>query len=321
MSHIPDDASSMSDDVFEDPETTQRRFEETVHYRTDFSGGSIGGGVGGSGLNTSVSVSCNNAYSTGYPGYRPPVKALQIYALEDAVFHDVGDDDKYEDGWRSYRYDEVGMYNQPQQQPFDDTINHKTILLGDSGVGKTSFLVKYNTGEFRLGSFSATVGIALTNKVVVVDGTRVKLQIWDTAGQERFRSVTHAYYRDAHALLLLYDVTNKTTYDNIRAWLGEIREYAQDDVVIVLIGNKADCSNSERQVKREDGERLSREHNVPFMETSAKTGLNVELAFSAIARQLKCRGTVNGDDGKFNVHDFVRDNTRARTMCAQCKAM
>ncbi|XP_067645022.1 ras-related protein Rab-26 isoform X3 [Eurosta solidaginis] len=284
MSHIPDDASSMSDDVFEDPETTQRRFEETVHYRTDFSGGSIGGGVGGSGLNTSVSVSCNNAYSTGYPGYRPPVKALQIYALEDAVFHDVGDDDKYEDGWRSYRYDEVGMYNQPQQQPFDDTINHK-------------------------------------NKVVVVDGTRVKLQIWDTAGQERFRSVTHAYYRDAHALLLLYDVTNKTTYDNIRAWLGEIREYAQDDVVIVLIGNKADCSNSERQVKREDGERLSREHNVPFMETSAKTGLNVELAFSAIARQLKCRGTVNGDDGKFNVHDFVRDNTRARTMCAQCKAM
>ncbi|XP_054735062.1 uncharacterized protein LOC129242449 isoform X1 [Anastrepha obliqua] len=159
------------------------------------------------------------------------------------------------------------------------------------------------------------------NKVVVVDGTRVKLQIWDTAGQERFRSVTHAYYRDAHALLLLYDVTNKTTYDNIRAWLGEIREYAQDDVVIVLIGNKADCSNSERQVKREDGERLAREHNVPFMETSAKTGLNVELAFSAVARQLKCRGTVNGDDGKFNVHDFVRDNTRARTMCAQCKSM
>ncbi|XP_039963244.1 uncharacterized protein LOC120776556 isoform X2 [Bactrocera tryoni] len=159
------------------------------------------------------------------------------------------------------------------------------------------------------------------NKVVVVDGTRVKLQIWDTAGQERFRSVTHTYYRDAHALLLLYDVTNKTTYDNIRAWLGEIRDYTQDDVVIVLIGNKADCSNSERQVKREDGERLAREHNVPFMETSAKTGLNVELAFSAVARQLKCRGTVNGDDGKFNVHDYVRDNTQARTMCAQCKSM
>ncbi|XP_020713873.1 ras and EF-hand domain-containing protein isoform X1 [Ceratitis capitata] len=197
----------------------------------------------------------------------------------------------------------------------------KVIMLGDSGVGKTCILIRFYDGKYMPHYYITTVGIDFRNKIVVVDGTRVKLQIWDTAGQERFRSVTHAYYRDAHALLLLYDVTNKTTYDNIRAWLGEIREYAQDDVVIVLIGNKADCSNSERQVKREDGERLAREHNVPFMETSAKTGLNVELAFSAVARQLKCRGTINGDDGKFNVHDFVRDNTKARTMCAQCKSM
>ncbi|XP_011195635.3 ras-related protein Rab-26 isoform X1 [Zeugodacus cucurbitae] len=197
----------------------------------------------------------------------------------------------------------------------------KVIMLGDSGVGKTCLLIRFYDGKYMPHYFITTVGIDFRNKVVVVDGTRVKLQIWDTAGQERFRSVTHTYYRDAHALLLLYDVTNKTTYDNIRAWLGEIRDYTQDDVVIVLIGNKADCSNSERQVKREDGERLAREHNVPFMETSAKTGLNVELAFSAVARQLKCRGTVNGDDGKFNVHDYVRDNTQARTMCAQCKSM
>jgi Ras-related protein Rab-37 len=116
-----------------------------------------------------------------------------------------------------------------------------------------------------------------------VDQTRVKLQIWDTAGQERFRSVTHAYYRDAHALLLLYDVTNKTSFDNIRAWLSEIREYAQDDVVIMLLGNKADCG-SDRAVRREDGERLAREYNVAFMETSAKSGQNVELAFLAVAR-------------------------------------
>ncbi|XP_037940656.1 ras-related protein Rab-26-like isoform X2 [Teleopsis dalmanni] len=355
MSNIPDDASSMSDDVFEDVETTAKRIEETrrrteqanIEFnlsRDNYAEGqaatdtyhsahqNVHSSNYGSNRITNTATSHHHhqhqhhphqhhhhhsqhrsTTSSGYPGYRPPREALQMYAFED------GDD--YDDGWRSYRYDEVDMYPQPQQQPFDDTINHKTILLGDSGVGKTSFLVKYNTGEFRLGSFSATVGIALTNKVVVVDNTRVKLQIWDTAGQERFRSVTHAYYRDAHALLLLYDVTNKTTYDNIRAWLGEIREYAQDDVVIVLIGNKADCSNSERQVKREDGERLAREHNVPFMETSAKTGLNVELAFAAVARQLKSRGNDNGDDGKFNVHDFVRDNTRARTICAQCKSM
>ncbi|KAI8117010.1 Ras-related protein Rab-26 [Lucilia cuprina] len=195
---------------------------------------------------------------------------------------------------------------------------NKVIMLGDSGVGKTSLLIMFRDGVYMPCYYVTTVGIDFMNKVVVVDGTRVKLQIWDTAGQERFRSVTHAYYRDAHALLLLYDVTNKTTYDNIRAWLCEIRDCAQEDVVIVLIGNKSDCSSSERQVKREDGERLAREHNVPFMETSAKTGLNVELAFQTVARQLKNRGYENGDDGKFNVHEFVRDNTKAKSICAQC---
>ncbi|KAH8379489.1 hypothetical protein KR009_005290 [Drosophila setifemur] len=214
----------------------------------------------------------------------------------------------------------ISSTNAPEDDEDFDLMG-KVIMLGDSGVGKTSLLIRFRDGRYVPSYFLSTVGIDFRNKVVVVDGTRVKLQIWDTAGQERFRSVTHAYYRDAHALLLLYDVTNKTTYDNIRAWLGEIREYAQEDVVIVLIGNKADCSGSERQVKREDGERLGREHNVPFMETSAKTGLNVELAFTAVARQLKCRGYDHGDDGKFNVHDFVRDNTKARSVCAQCRNM
>uniref|UniRef100_A0A1A9V3Q7 Ras-related protein Rab-37 n=1 Tax=Glossina austeni TaxID=7395 RepID=A0A1A9V3Q7_GLOAU len=194
----------------------------------------------------------------------------------------------------------------------------QVIMLGDSGVGKTSLLVMFRDGVYMPCYYVTTVGIDFMNKVVLVDGTRVKLQIWDTAGQERFRSVTHAYYRDAHALLLLYDVTNKITYDNIRAWLCEIRDCAQENVVIVLIGNKADCSNSDRQVKREDGERLAREHNVPFMETSAKTGQNVELAFETVARQLKSRGYENGDEGKFNVHEFVRDNTKAKSVCAQC---
>lgn len=129
MSHIPDDASSMSDDVFEDPETTQRRLEETARYRANYatSGSGLGGG-GSSGIGSSLGGSSSNAFSTGYPGYRPPVKALQMYALEDAVFHGDGDDDEYEDGWRSYRYEEVGMYCQPPQPPFDDTINHKVLL-------------------------------------------------------------------------------------------------------------------------------------------------------------------------------------------------
>lgn len=216
---------------------------------------------------------------TGYPGYQPPATIL------------------------------------PHVEQID--VIHKTILLGDSGVGKTSLLVQFNTGQFQQGTFAATVGIGFTNKVVQVDDAKVKLQIWDTAGQERFRSVTHAYYRDAHALLLLYDVSNKTSFDNIRAWLGEIKEYAQNDVVIMLLGNKADCAASERLVRKEDGERLAREYHVPFMETSAKTGLNVELAFMAIARDLLARKTGDKDGAAFNVQDYVREKTQKVT-CPQC---
>ncbi|XP_067164552.1 ras-related protein Rab-37 isoform X6 [Apteryx mantelli] len=170
----------------------------------------------------------------------------------------------------------------------------QVMLLGDSGVGKSCFLSRFKDGAFLSGTFIATVGIDFRNKVVAVDGVKVKLQIWDTAGQERFRSVTHAYYRDAQALLLLYDITSKISFDNIRAWLSEIHEYAQKDVVIMLLGNKADMSG-ERAVRTEDGASLAREYGVPFMETSAKTGLNVELAFLAVANsspaaRSRCRG-------------------------------
>ncbi|KAM5198448.1 ras-related protein Rab-26 isoform 17-T17 [Hipposideros larvatus] len=133
----------------------------------------------------------------------------------------------------------------------------KVMLVGDSGVGKTCLLVRFKDGAFLAGTFISTVGIDFRNKVLDVDGMKVKLQIWDTAGQERFRSVTHAYYRDAHALLLLYDVTNKASFDNIQAWLTEIQEYAQHNVVLMLLGNKVD-SAQERVVKREDGEKLAK---------------------------------------------------------------
>ncbi|KAE8576820.1 hypothetical protein XENTR_v10004330 [Xenopus tropicalis] len=162
-------------------------------------------------------------------------------------------------------------------------LTFKVMLLGDSGVGKTCFLMQFRDGAFLSGAFLATVGIDFRYKIVTVDGLKVKLQIWDTAGQERFRSVTHAYYRDAQALLLLYDITSKTSFDNIRAWLTDIHEYAQKDVVIILLGNKNDM-DAARIIETEDGESLAKEYGVPFMETSAKSGVNVELAFLAVAK-------------------------------------
>ncbi|XP_060620724.2 ras-related protein Rab-37 isoform X6 [Anolis sagrei] len=161
----------------------------------------------------------------------------------------------------------------------------------------------------------AAFDVSGKNKVVTVDGVKVKLQIWDTAGQERFRSVTHAYYRDAQALLLLYDITSRMSFDNIRAWLTEIHEYAQKDVVIMLLGNKADVS-SERVVRTEDGAALAREYGVPFMETSAKTGMNVELAFLAIAKELKQRALLQPEEPRFQIHDYIESQKKRSSCCA-----
>ncbi|XP_050534479.1 ras-related protein Rab-37 isoform X2 [Daktulosphaira vitifoliae] len=193
----------------------------------------------------------------------------------------------------------------------------KVMVLGDSGVGKTCLLVRFRDDMFLSGNYISTVGVDFRNKVISVEDSKVKLQIWDTAGQERFRSVTHAYYRDAHALLLLYDVTNRTSFDNIRAWLSEIRDYANDQVVIMLIGNKADCSTSDRIIKKEEGEKLAQEYSVTFMETSAKSGLNVDVAFMAVARELLFKKTgVEVNKGSFNVQDYVREQTK--TNCPSC---
>eukprot|EP00105_Crassostrea_gigas_P022089 XP_011441467.1 PREDICTED: ras-related protein Rab-37 isoform X4 [Crassostrea gigas] len=210
-----------------------------------------------------------------------------------------------------------GVKQQPNRQMSTELydISSKVMLIGDSGVGKTCLLVRFKDGAFLSGSFISTVGIDFRNKVVDVEGTKVKLQIWDTAGQERFRSITRAYYRDANALLLLYDVSNKASFDNIRAWLGEINEYAQEDVVIMLLGNKADMT-SERVIRTEDGERLANEYNVAFMETSAKTGMNVDLAFMAVAKDLKMKKTRKPTDPKFSVTDYVNQEKQSVGCCS-----
>uniref|UniRef100_A0A8C5GPG0 small monomeric GTPase n=1 Tax=Gouania willdenowi TaxID=441366 RepID=A0A8C5GPG0_GOUWI len=188
-------------------------------------------------------------------------------------------------------------------------ISFKVMLVGDSGVGKTCVLVRFKDGAFLAGSFISTVGIDFRNKVLNIDGVKVKLQIWDTAGQERFRSVTHAYYRDANALLMLYDVTNKSSFDNIQAWLTEIHEYAQQDVVLMLLGNKA------RQSAANDHICLTvQEFGVPFMETSARSGLNVELAFTAVAKELKHRSMKEPGE-KFMLQEYVNKEMKGAGCC------
>uniref|UniRef100_G3PB72 small monomeric GTPase n=1 Tax=Gasterosteus aculeatus aculeatus TaxID=481459 RepID=G3PB72_GASAC len=185
-------------------------------------------------------------------------------------------------------------------------IAFKVMLVGDSGVGKTCLLVRFKDGAFLAGSFISTVGIDFRVMITLLS---YALQIWDTAGQERFRSVTHAYYRDANALLLLYDVTNKTSFDNIQAWLTEIHEYAQQDVVLMLLGNKVRDRVKELQIYSG-----LEEFGVPFMETSARSGLNVELAFTAVAKELQHRSLEDPSE-KFKLQEYVNKEMKSTSCC------
>ncbi|VDP20018.1 unnamed protein product [Soboliphyme baturini] len=161
----------------------------------------------------------------------------------------------------------------------------KILLIGDSGVGKTCLLFRFSEDSFN-NSFISTIGIDFKIRTIELDGKKIKLQIWDTAGQERFRTITTAYYRGAMGILLVYDITNEKSFDNIKNWIRNIEEHACSDVEKMILGNKSDMEDR-RQVSKERGTQLSIEYGVKFMETSAKANYNVEAAFFTLARDIK----------------------------------
>mmetsp|Transcript_19973 Transcript_19973/g.27665 ORF Transcript_19973/g.27665 Transcript_19973/m.27665 type:complete len:214 (+) Transcript_19973:326-967(+) len=164
----------------------------------------------------------------------------------------------------------------------------KLLLIGDSGVGKSCLLLRFSEDSFTT-SFITTIGIDFKIRTVPLDGRRVKLQIWDTAGQERFRTITTAYYRGAMGILLVYDVTDEASFNNIRNWIRNIEQHASETVNKILIGNKCDMEEPKRVVPTADGQALADEFGIQFFETSAKSNVNVENAFFAIARDIKNR--------------------------------
>ncbi|CAB16405.1 GTP-binding protein ypt2 [Schizosaccharomyces pombe] len=161
----------------------------------------------------------------------------------------------------------------------------KLLLIGDSGVGKSCLLLRFSEDSFTP-SFITTIGIDFKIRTIELDGKRIKLQIWDTAGQERFRTITTAYYRGAMGILLLYDVTDKKSFDNVRTWFSNVEQHASENVYKILIGNKCDCED-QRQVSFEQGQALADELGVKFLEASAKTNVNVDEAFFTLAREIK----------------------------------
>ncbi|XP_052130588.1 ras-related protein Rab-30 isoform X1 [Frankliniella occidentalis] len=159
----------------------------------------------------------------------------------------------------------------------------KVVLVGNAGVGKTCLVRRFTQGLFPPGQ-GATIGVDFMIKTVEIDGEKVKLQIWDTAGQERFRSITQSYYRSAHALILVYDISCQPTFDCLPDWLREIEEYASNKVLRILVGNKMD--REDREIPMHVGEDFAQRHDMYFLETSAKEAENVEKLFMEIAAEL-----------------------------------
>uniref|UniRef100_A0A0R3W2B0 Ras-related protein Rab-1 n=1 Tax=Taenia asiatica TaxID=60517 RepID=A0A0R3W2B0_TAEAS len=168
------------------------------------------------------------------------------------------------------------------------------LLVGDSGVGKSCLLLRFADDTFY-DNFSSTIGVDFVslqcfcraNKIrsVDLDGHHIKLQIWDTAGQERFRTMTVAYYRGAHGIIVVYDVTSEESFRNLELWMEEIKRHARSDVIKILVGNKSDLEDR-RKVTYEQGAEFANLHGLHFFETSAKSASRVEEAFFSMAEQL-----------------------------------
>ncbi|KAL6946292.1 Rab GTPase ypt31 [Hanseniaspora osmophila] len=173
-----------------------------------------------------------------------------------------------------------GATKDNQDYGFEYDILFKLVLIGDSGVGKSNLLTRFTANEFNIDSKS-TIGVEFANRIVQIEGKKIKAQIWDTAGQERYRAITSAYYRGAMGALIVYDITKSKSYENCSDWLKELKENADSNIVIGLIGNKSDLAHN-RSVPTEEARNFAKENQLLFTETSALENDNVEKAFEEL---------------------------------------
>eukprot|EP01130_Rhizamoeba_saxonica_P018507 TRINITY_DN928_c2_g3_i2.p1 TRINITY_DN928_c2_g3~~TRINITY_DN928_c2_g3_i2.p1 ORF type:complete len:220 (-),score=41.93 TRINITY_DN928_c2_g3_i2:63-722(-) len=165
-----------------------------------------------------------------------------------------------------------------------DKFFFKLLLIGDSGVGKSSLLLRFSDNTFE-DSGIATINVDFKLRRVKISGEVVKLQIWDTAGQERFRTITSSFYRGAHGIVIVYDISSPASFEHVAVWMKEIKRYAIPNVSTMLVGNKSDTRD--RLVSHDSGQKLASELNVDFLETSAKSNRNVSTMFENLAARIK----------------------------------
>lgn len=202
----------------------------------------------------------------------------------------------------------------------------KIVLIGDSGVGKSNLLSRFTRNTFSPEEKS-TIGVEFATRVVSIkdernptQNVRIKAQVWDTAGQERYRAITNAYYRGALGALLIMDLTSEKTaaFENAQRWLRELKDHADSEIVLLVIGNKTDLEER-RIISPEEGKAFADSHQLLYMETSAKTGDSVDEAFTTVVEQIYNHAfytdSGRGNDSNFSLGDESEHHQKAQSKC------
>ncbi|XP_052274910.1 uncharacterized protein LOC127874563 isoform X1 [Dreissena polymorpha] len=196
---------------------------------------------------------------------------------------------------------DVGTYD---HSLLDNDLLFKMLIIGDSGVGKSCLLLRYADDEFS-DCYISTIGVDFKIRTIEMDGKVIKLNMWDTAGQDRFKTITSTFYRGAHGVILVFDLTDMESFHHIKQWMGEIDKFGGGHVAKMLVGNKSDLKNK-RVVSTDMAQNYAEELGIPYIETSAKSSENVDNAFKKIisdiknSQQAQCRPRYNKFSDKEN---------------------
>ena len=193
----------------------------------------------------------------------------------------------------------------------------KLILIGDSYVGKSNILLKYLKNQFNENS-KTTVGVEFGTKNIIINNKRIKIQIWDTAGQERYRSITSAYYKGAKGALIVYDITRKNTFDNIDKWITDLKLNGDENICIIILGNKSDLIDK-REINKNDGIKKAEMYKTAFLETSALNGDNISKAFDELIEQIVINNkNIFQDDNENEIDKGVNLNDEKNNNKKKC---